>query len=407
MIKEIERVKKLLGKEFEQQYLNKTIPVIISSGLTWDAFKWTPDYFKNLFPNKTIDLEVNYSIPIGDKNSLKSKVTKKTSMGNAVDLIYENKNPNMKYYLCQQSIYKEFPELVQDFGKPPWNNENIVYGEHSVNLWFGEAGNATPIHFDCSHNFLIQIYGKKYIRLFAPEDTKYLYHHTSQTQGSYHLSQISDIDNYDDEEYPQFKNALAYEAILLPEETLFIPAGWWHDIRSLDHAISINFWWKPKIQGCLLSQILPLSIYEFYEIGGFNEINFFADLSDFKDDLEIAKYFMENKNYRLSILFMANFFVNTLKSIGMLLNIAVPQKNAPEDIENINQSILLIDKYLGIPTEDLSFWLELIKKVKNEESTLFEQNNLISMFEQIQVFSNKIKRILLKNNPQIGDQYSG
>lgn len=398
MIKQIERVKNVSQNEFEEKYLNKTTPVIISSGLKWKAFKWTPNYFKKLFPNKIVDLEKNYSVQIEEKGCLKIKNIEKMFMKEAVDLICTNKNLNIKYYLCQKSIYKEFPELIQDFGKPLWRDENKAYDDLAVNLWFGEAGNATPLHFDVSHNFLVQIYGRKRIRLFAPTDTKYLYRHTHQTKGPLHLSQISDIDNCDNEKYPQFKNATTYEATLLPEETLFIPVGWWHDIRSLDHAISINFWWKPRIQECFLSQILPLSTHELFEIGKFNDMYyFFSELSDFKNDLYTSKYFIEEKNYCMSILFMGNFIINKLKAIAMLLNIPIPQKNTPEDIRTINQSILIMNENLGIPKNTLSSWLALIEKTKSEKNALFKKNDLTSMLEKIQIFSNNTKKLLTEN----------
>ena len=35
----------------------------------------------------------------------------------------------------------------------------------------------------------------------------------------------------------------ALGATLDAGETLFIPHGWWHHTRSLDDAVSMNFWW--------------------------------------------------------------------------------------------------------------------------------------------------------------------
>ena len=38
--------------------------------------------------------------------------------------------------------------------------------------------------------------------------------------------------------------------------------------------------------------------------------------------------------------------------------------------------------------------IQLIEKAKSEKSAIFEKNDLISMLEKIQVFSNKTKRLL-------------
>jgi hypothetical protein len=395
MTDQIKRVEHILRDEFEQKYLNKKIPVVISSGLKWKALTWTPNYFKKLFPNKIVDLDAIYSVQIDGKDPLKVANVETRCMKEAVDLICKNRNSNIKYYLCQKPIYKEFPELVQDFEKPPWRDKEQDYDESFVNLWFGEAGNVTHLHFDGGHNFLVQIYGRKYIRLFAPKDTEYLYRHTARTRGPSHVSQIPDIDNVDNSKYSQFKYATAYETVLLPGETLFIPAGWWHDVRSIDHAISINFWWVPKIHERPFSQMLPVSAYELFEIGKFHDMyHFFPDLNDFKNDLETSKYFLDGKNYCISILFMANYIVNKLKAIAMLLNIPTLQKNTQENINTINQSILIIDENLGIPIKTLYSCLNLIEKTKDEKF-LFEKGTLISMFKEIEVFSNKTKKLLL------------
>lgn len=393
IFKEIKRVKRLTKSQFENGYLNKTTPVIISSGLKWKALMWSPEYFENLFPEKIVDLDLNYSIPTKGKNYLKSNIIEQVSMKEAINLIYCNNNPNIKHYLSQKSLYTEFPELTQDIGMPPWKDTNTAHSEYSINLWFGEAGNATPLHYDVSHNFLIQIHGRKRIRLFAPSDTQYLYRHITQSRGPRYLSQIPDIDNLDDEKYPKLRHAMAYEGILHPKETLFIPSGWWHDIRSLDHAISINFWWKPRINECILSQLVPLRAYDLYEAGRFNEIyNFFLNINDFKNDLEVAQYCIVNKDYCLSVLFMANFLLNILKTIAMLINIQFKHQNTTENITDLNQSIILVDETCGVRQSDLSKWLTQIAKAKDENNDIFHVNDLELMHSQIQHYTKNIKR---------------
>lgn len=392
MLKQIQRVNALTKNQFEKTYLNLATPVIVSSGLDWKALTWTPNYFQNLFPEKIVNLEFNYSIPIKGKNLLKSNIIQKVSMEEAIKLIYNNNDPNIKYYLSQQSIYSEFPELIQDIGILPWVDKNLKNGEYTVNLWFGEAGNATPLHYDVSHNLLIQLYGRKHIRLFAPSDTKYLYCHTAQTRGPRYLSQIPDIDNVDNKKYPSFKNAHVYEGIIHPKETIFIPSGWWHDIRSIDHAISINCWWRPKINETILPHLLPLKAFEFYESGRFNEVyNFFSNSNDFKNELEIAHYYINNKYYFLSVLFMINFLVNILKSIAILLNIQVKHENKPENVNDLNQSILHIDERLGIKQADLSRWLDLAFQAKAENNDIFELKDLELMYSKIQDFAKMLK----------------
>jgi len=60
----------------------------------------------------------------------------------------------------------------------------------------------------------------------------------------YYLSYV-DCDNPDYEKFPKFREARAWEGMLNPGEILYLPARWWHQVRSLQDAISVNFWWAP------------------------------------------------------------------------------------------------------------------------------------------------------------------
>ena len=51
-----------------------------------------------------------------------------------------------------------------------------------------------------------------------------------------------DVENYNEKEYPLFSAALFTEYILKPGDTLFIPDGCWHYVRSLSCSFSLNFW---------------------------------------------------------------------------------------------------------------------------------------------------------------------
>lgn len=44
-----------------------------------------------------------------------------------------------------------------------------------LNIWLGPASTISPCHTDPHHNILAQVFGQKYIRLFAPEETQRLY----------------------------------------------------------------------------------------------------------------------------------------------------------------------------------------------------------------------------------------
>lgn len=111
-------------------------------------------------------------------------------------------------------------------------------------IWFGPSNTISPIHYDKKENFLCQVLGYKQITLVCPEHTEFLYpfegdmlHNTSQLD----LSQPIDF-----ERFPLAQRASFRDLLIAPGQTLFIPYGWWHFVRSLTPSISVSFWWNKK-----------------------------------------------------------------------------------------------------------------------------------------------------------------
>ena len=46
----------------------------------------------------------------------------------------------------------------------------------------------------------------------------------------------------DMDRFPLLAEATFTEAVLGPGDALFIPAGWWHYVRSLSTSFSVNYW---------------------------------------------------------------------------------------------------------------------------------------------------------------------
>ena len=156
-----------------------------------------------------------------------------------------------------------------DDGGPTNNIQN--------NIWFGPAWTISPLHHDPYHNILCQVVGKKYVRLYAPEDSHRLYpkgweeapgNRDSAREladgGKVHgmgegaavdfidNSNNSNIDVTDlmlspaedwDAVYPGISEVPYVECVLEAGEALYIPVGWWHYVRSCSVGISVSFWW--------------------------------------------------------------------------------------------------------------------------------------------------------------------
>lgn len=60
----------------------------------------------------------------------------------------------------------------------PWVQAGTAAGKshglRHANVWLGEAGTITALHFDSYDNFLLQLHGRKYVRLYDQHQTKHL-----------------------------------------------------------------------------------------------------------------------------------------------------------------------------------------------------------------------------------------
>lgn len=164
-------------------------------------------------------------------------------------------------YLAQHDLFSQIPALRNDIyipdycytspppplRKPP-GKEASHLEEPLLNAWFGPAGTVSPLHTDPYHNILCQVVGKKYVRLYSPEESARLYPKGVGVDGI-DMSNTSNVDaegeeNETHERFPLFREAGYVETILEEGECLYIPVGWWHYVRSLTVSFSVSFWWN-------------------------------------------------------------------------------------------------------------------------------------------------------------------
>jgi len=146
--------------------------------------------------------------------------------------------PDVTYYLAQVAIPKHLPELLPDIEIPPFFPDErfrtaVIYigGTLFSQLHYHPKGSAT----------LCMLHGMKKVRLFAPDQTPYLYRYPAGS-ATPNVSRTQEKDP-DPDRFPEFAKARFHEVEVHAGELLFIPIYWWHSIENVGLSISTVFFW--------------------------------------------------------------------------------------------------------------------------------------------------------------------
>lgn len=106
-------------------------------------------------------------------------------------------------------------------------------------FWIGPAGTVTPLHCDYDDNIFAQIWGTKRIFLSPPHHDEFLYPSEANAIlfGSPFDPEAPDFDSF-----PLARQATMIECIVNPGDLLYVPAGWFHQVRALTFSLSSNRW---------------------------------------------------------------------------------------------------------------------------------------------------------------------
>ncbi|XP_062470711.1 bifunctional peptidase and arginyl-hydroxylase JMJD5 isoform X2 [Pezoporus occidentalis] len=196
--------------------------------------KWSVDYFCQVAGCRTVPVE------LGTRYTDEEWSQKLMTVGDFISQYIVNEKS--VGYLAQHQLFDQIPELKEDISIPDYCCLGEGEEEHiTINAWFGPEGTISPLHQDPQQNFLAQVFGRKYIRLYSPQDSENLYPHESQIL--HNTSQV-DVEDPDLVKFPNFRKAAFQSCVLMPGQVLFIPVKYWHYVRSLDVSFSVSFWWS-------------------------------------------------------------------------------------------------------------------------------------------------------------------
>jgi len=106
-------------------------------------------------------------------------------------------------------------------------------------FWLGPARTVTPLHCDYDDNIFAQVWGRKRIFLAPPHHDAFLY---TREANPMLFGSPFDPEAPDYERFPLARRAAVVEVIVEPGDMLYVPAGWYHQVRALSFSLSANRW---------------------------------------------------------------------------------------------------------------------------------------------------------------------
>jgi len=228
---------RLSPERFFRDYLFTNRPVILQ-GLTndWPAVRlWGPGYFRSRFGDVEVEITDGRDTDARYERHFAQHRTMLT-FADYVDMCERGGSDN-DHYLVARNHVLDLPglrELHDDFRCPEGILDPHVQDLPYVRLWFGPPGTLTPLHCDDRNILFVQVTGRKQVKLVAPYFLSRLYNDSSC------YSSVA-LEAVDLERFPLMRDVPVLETVLEAGESLFIPLGWWHWVRSLEVSTSLTF----------------------------------------------------------------------------------------------------------------------------------------------------------------------
>lgn len=116
------------------------------------------------------------------------------------------------------------------------------------NIWLG-CSVSSQIHFDALDNLHVCLQGSKLFHLYSPWDSLAVYPAPWDRESLNNKSSIPSIFTAHARSHPWFflPRVKRFRASVSAGEALWIPAGWWHEVFTLDSfTVSANAWVEPS-----------------------------------------------------------------------------------------------------------------------------------------------------------------
>jgi hypothetical protein len=296
----IPRVSRLDAEAFARDYLEPGRPVVIEGGAAdWThGGAWTPARLREVLGDRKVRVASSEHDTFGYGGDQTAYQVEEMEFGQAADLIQRLRPSPLRYYLMQQAVPREFPELCRELPVPPYVDRSRT----NPNLWFGTESTETPLHYDVANNLFGQLTGRKRWTVFDPGQADLVYPRDGDADHR-NLSRVS-VEEPDLERFPLFARAQGQAGEVGPGDLLFLPAFWWHQVRSLEVSLSLNFWWSVRLDQ-LLTPMGRREVPLLFRSNRLMTLKGTVSAPEGGGFLGAARFFAERKEPALAVLFAA------------------------------------------------------------------------------------------------------
>lgn len=240
----IERRAGLSGQEFLDRYYATNRPVILTGEMAaWPALtRWTPDYLAERVGAQIVEFQGQRSS--NPRFEMEKDAHRREARFDAfIDMVKRPGAGNDAYITAYNSARnaEALSVLNSDLGFLDKFLTPAVTQPNGM-MWIGPAGTLTSLHHDLTNNFIAQLVGRKRFKILPAAEVGRLYNETHV------FSEITDLDDplLDRSRFARLKGTHIYDITLDPGEIIFMPLGWWHQVKAVDFSITLtytNFLW--------------------------------------------------------------------------------------------------------------------------------------------------------------------
>jgi hypothetical protein len=231
------------SEAFRDRHYAVNRPVVMQGALQgWSALaRWTPDYLKAVVGAAPVQVQLDRTADADFERHMAAHANM-LAFDAFIDRISRPDAGNEAYLTAYNAAAnaEALAPLHADLGFLDAYLSRDVAEPHGM-MWIGPRGTFTPLHHDLTNNLLLQLVGRKVLLLAAPGETPRLYndHHV--------YSRVRDLTEPDIvDRFPKLDGVRVHRVQLNPGDALFIPLGWWHQVKALDFSVTIthtNFLW--------------------------------------------------------------------------------------------------------------------------------------------------------------------